>query len=137
MAITNVQQMLNGTYAQMDKMMDSMVQQSLKGKQLNQAQKNAINNMKSKMSSLFRTEYTWEKFEPTLRKIYKNSFTQEEVNGMISFYKTPSGQALIKKMPAVMQNTMVYMQSSIQALTPRMEKIQQEFIAEINAAEPK
>ena len=48
LAVTNVQQMVNGMDAQMNQMMNGMIQQSLKGKQVNPAQQKAIKNMKNK-----------------------------------------------------------------------------------------
>lgn len=137
MAITNMKQMLTDTYAQIDAMMESMVKQDLKGKRITPAQQTALNNLEKKMSALFKKEYTWEKLEPKFREIYKGSFTQEEVDGMITFYQSPAGEAVIKKMPVVMQHTMEFMQSEVQTLMPQMQKIQQEFTAELKAAEKK
>ena len=42
---------------------------------------------------------------------------------MITFYKTPTGQALLNKMPAVLQNTMVEMQQLMQPMMQRMRQI--------------
>jgi hypothetical protein len=44
MVITNTPQMVEGIYAQMDRMMESMLQQSIKDTKLNQAQQKAIDN---------------------------------------------------------------------------------------------
>jgi hypothetical protein len=41
MTITNIKSVLDGTYAQMDQMMDGMVQQSLKGQKVTKAQEKA------------------------------------------------------------------------------------------------
>ena len=59
------------------------------------------------------------------------------LNGMIAFYKTPSGQAVIKKMPVVVQQSVMMSQSMIQTLMPKMQQIQKEFISEVRAAEQK
>ncbi len=56
---------------------------------------------------------------------------------MIAFYKTPSGQAVIKKMPVVVQQSVMMSQSMIQTLMPKMQQIQKEFISEVRAAEQK
>lgn len=135
MAITDMKQMINAMFAQFDGMMNSFVQQSMKGQQVRASEQKAIDNMKSKMVALLKSEYDWEVLEPKFLQIYKTSFTQEEVDGMIAFYKTPAGQAVIKKMPVVMQQSMVVSQSMIQALLPKMQKIQQAFIAEMKVAE--
>ncbi len=89
------------------------------------------------MVTLLKNEYKWEILEPKFIQIYKDSLTQDEVDGMIAFYKTPSGQTVIKKMPVIMQQSMMASQSMTQALIPKMQEIQQEFIAEIKAAEQK
>ena len=137
MALTEMKRMVDGMFAQIDGMMNGFIQQNLKGQTISPPQQKAIDDMKAKMAALVKTEYRWEILEPQYRKIYKESFTQDEVNGMIAFYKTPAGQAVIKKMPVVMQKSMMTSQSMLQALIPKMQRVQQEFIDDLKAAEKK
>ena len=51
--------------------------------------------------------------------------------------KTPTGQALLTKMPVVMQNTMSEVQEMIKPMMQRMERMQQEIVAEIQAEKKK
>ncbi|WP_420348321.1 DUF2059 domain-containing protein [Pelagibius sp.] len=37
--------------------------------------------------------------------IYERVFTEEELDAMLAFYKSPAGQSMIKKMPAMMAET--------------------------------
>ena len=67
-------------------------------------------------------------------RIYTESFTEDEVSGMISFYRTPIGQAAIHKMPLLMQKTMMEVQKSMAGTAPQMQKAQEEFLAEIKEA---
>ena len=76
----------------------------------------------------------WKKLEPVYVRIYQKSFSQEEVDGMIAFYKTPAGQAVIGKMPAVMQNTMDEMQQMMTPVMQKMQRMQQDVAAEMKAA---
>lgn len=39
--------------------------------------------------------------------IYERNFTEEEIDGMLSFYSTPVGRSVIKKLPKVTQESMV------------------------------
>jgi hypothetical protein len=135
--LTDMKQMMGGVFDQVDGLMNDVIQQSLKDQKVTKAQQLAIDNMKTKMVSLLKKEYGWELLEPKFMQIYRDSFTQEEVDGMIVFYQSPSGQAVIKKMPVVMQQAITMSQSMIQALAPKMQKIQQEFTAEMKAAEHK
>ena len=50
---------------------------------------------------------------------------------MLAFYKTPTGRALIKKMPVVMQKSMTEMQKRMVPLMEKLHKIQQEALGEL------
>jgi hypothetical protein len=52
---------------------------------------------------------------------------------MIAFYKTPAGQAVITKMPLVMQNTMNEMQGLMEPMVQKIERMQQNVAAEMKA----
>ena len=43
--------------------------------------------------------------------IYAQNFTNEELDGIIDFYRTPVGQSVVNKMPAVIQESLVAGQS--------------------------
>jgi hypothetical protein len=70
-------------------------------------------------------------------RIYQKSFTQGEIDGLIAFYKTSTGQALLTKMPVVMQNTMNELQQMMQPMMQRIGRMQQEVVAEIQAEKKK
>jgi len=46
---------------------------------------------------------TWEAAAPEITKIYKDAFTELELRDVIAFYKTPTGQKVLLKLPEVMQ----------------------------------
>ena len=52
-------------------------------------------------------------------------------------YHTPGAEALINKMPVVMQNTMAEMQPLMQPVIQRMQKTQQQIAAQIQAEKAK
>lgn len=133
--ITETRKLVDGMFPQIEAMMRSSMQQALKGHAISAEEQNAIDKMITKMLSTMQEELSWEKLEPLYLSIYQKSFTQEEVDGMLAFYRSPAGAALIKKMPVVIQESMAAMQNR---MGPMMQKIQtavQETIAEI-AAEP-
>ena len=45
---------------------------------------------------------------------------------MLAFYKSPSGQAVLAKMPTVMQQGMQYMKGQMTTLMPEIQKINEE-----------
>lgn len=86
------------------------------------------------MLAVLKDATSWEKMEPMYLRLYRESFTEEEIAGMLTFYRTPAGQAVINKMPLLVQKSIVETQKTISAVSPQMQKIQQDFIAEMKAA---
>jgi hypothetical protein len=132
--VNQAQKLVDGMQTQFNSLMNNSVQQALKGKTPTPEQQQAIENMKNKMITLLHSELAWEKLEPMYLRLYQETFTEEEVLGILSFYKTPAGQAVITKMPVLMQKTMLDMQKTIAGITPKMKQIQENFAAEMSAA---
>jgi len=131
LAVTEVRKLLDNVLPQYDALMKNAMNEALGGKLLDETGKKIADKMSAKLAKLMKEEMSWEKMEPIYLSIYMKSFTQEEVDGMLTFYKSPAGQAMIKKMPIVMQLSMQAMQ---QTMTPIMQKVQtmiQETVAEI------
>lgn len=133
LTVTESKNLLDGMTAGFDNIMNNAMQQALKGKAISPEQDAIITKMKTKLVILMKEEISWEKLEPLSIEVYKESFTQEEVDGMLTFYKTPAGQAVIKKMPVVMQKSMASMQTSMSTLIPKIQKIQEETLVELKA----
>ncbi|BBP02333.1 DUF2059 domain-containing protein [Sulfuriferula nivalis] len=134
LAITQAQKLVAGMLNQVDAMMSMSIQQALKGKVPNPGEQQAINNMKDKMVVLIHGDLAWDKVEPMYIRLYKDTFTEEEVAGMLAFYKTPAGQAVIQKMPVLMQKSMFEVQNMLSQDRPKIQKIQQDFLVELKAA---
>ena len=129
--ITQARSLLDKMWPQIDAMMTSAMQQGLKGKDFSLEQRQALGQMQTKMVNAMREELSWEKLEPMYIEIYQKSFTQEELDGVLAFYKSPAGAALIKKMPIVVQETMLAMQRRVGPMMERMQKSVQESVEQL------
>ncbi|MET3118623.1 hypothetical protein AAKU64_002856 [Undibacterium sp. GrIS 1.8] len=118
--LTNTPSMLNNLTQQLDGMMKNVMEEALKGQPATEAQQKQLDKFRMKIVAIQTEEMKWEKLEPVFINIYSESLTQDDVNGIIAFYKSDAGQAYIKKMPVMMQNTMAAMQKMI---VPMMAKI--------------
>jgi hypothetical protein len=86
-----------------------------------------------KLAQIMREELNWGLLKPMFMRIYSESLTQEELEGMVAFYKTPAGQAMVNKMPRVMQATMGEMQQRIGPMVEKVTAAAQETLAEAKA----
>ena len=57
---------------------------------------------------------SWEKLLPIYTQVYKESFTEEEINAQTKFYSTAMGQSILKKTPVVAEKTMAFMNKGMQ-----------------------
>jgi hypothetical protein len=108
---------------------------SINGHPITPEQKAEMIRITTKITGIFQEELTWEKLEPMYVEIYQRSFTQQELDGAIAFYKTPSGQAIVRKLPVVVQNTMVAMQSRVGPLMEKVNKMMADKTRELQKAD--
>ncbi|MFZ6719972.1 DUF2059 domain-containing protein [Undibacterium sp. Ji49W] len=119
---TNTQQMLVAVEGQMDGMMKNMMQRVTKDKPLNEQGQKALDKFREKVIAVRKQEMSWDKLEPIFIEIYSKSLTQEDVDGIVAFYKSPAGKSYVSKMPAMMQESMSSMQK---LMAPMMDKMMQ------------
>jgi hypothetical protein len=137
MEVTRSRQMLDATLAQVDQVMQQSMQQAVAGTELNAEQQKVMADMRGRIVALFKNEMKWETLEPMFVEIYRKSLSQGDVDGMLAFYRTETGQAVINKMPLVMQNTMVAMQARMASMTPKLQELQADAVERMKAASEK
>ena len=93
--------------------------------------------MRTKIVKLFGDALQWNQLEPVFIDIYRRTFTQSEIEGMLSFYKTDAGKALIAKMPLAMQNSMQAMQARMATIMPQVQQLQKETFEKLQATQQK
>jgi hypothetical protein len=115
--------MMDAMYSAMLGGMKQGIEASVKGKTLNPAQQKIFDALPDKMMAVLKSEMSWEKLEPTFRQVYKETFTQSEVDAMVAFYKTPAGVAMIDKTPAMMAKVQDAMRPIIPQVMEKMDKV--------------
>lgn len=132
-----VRKLLDSVMTQMDTMLQQTMKQATQGRKVPPKVQKDIDKREAEMMAILKEILDWGKLEPMHVRVYQKSFTQQEVDGMIAFYQTPAGHAVITKMPLVMQNTMNEMQEMMGPVIQKMQKMQQDVIAELKAEDGK
>ena len=81
---------------------------------LDELKKNAADTLESKLS--------WKIIEPKFVDIYAKTFTEPELDGIIAFYETAPGKALIEKTPAINQQSTALMNGEISIVQGDLRK---------------
>lgn len=140
LAVSDVKKLTDDIAGQVDAIMALVVQQVTQGEQVEKLapeDQKIIDDMKAKMAAALKQEMKWENLETYYIQIYRETFTQDEVNGIVAFYKTPAGQATVKKTPVLMQKAMLETQTRMLSLMGQFEEIQKEALAKIEAQKNK
>ena len=129
--LTNARQMLTDMKGQMTAMMNSTMQAATRGQTMTPERQAVLDRMSAKMSALISDSLNWSDLLPLYLRAYRDSFTQDEIDGLIKFYKSAAGQAYVKKLPLVLQNIMREMPEMMKPMQERMMAIQKESLQEL------
>lgn len=132
--VTKSEALIDKTGADLERNMQGAVLAGLQGRQPTEREQQAIDRMTRESATVIRQEMSWAQMRPMMVKIYQDTFTQEEVDGQIAFYRTPVGAAVVDKMPLVMQATMAATQQSLLRVMPQLQAIVKKTIEETKAA---
>ncbi|HWR53673.1 MAG TPA: DUF2059 domain-containing protein [Bryobacteraceae bacterium] len=83
-----------------------------------------IGEMQRKLMALVADRLS--KARPALAKVYADTYTEEEIDGILAFYKSPVGKAFLEKMPEVMQRSAPMMMVLMGGLQPEIRKMMEE-----------
>ena len=133
MVETESRKLLDSIHAQVDASLEAGMKAGLGDTKLTPSQQKIMDDMRRKMGALLQDELSWEHFEPLIVDVYRQSFSQKEVDGMLAFYRSEAGRAVIAKMPHAMEITMKRTQQMVADMNPKMQKIIAEMLEAIKA----
>jgi hypothetical protein len=130
LAVTQSDKMMDSLYANIEQQLRQGMRIASQGKALTAEQARVLELAPAKVAKAMREEMTWAKLEPMVVQIYRESFEQAEIDGLIAFYQSPVGQAFVAKMPAVTQRSMALSQQQLQAFMPKLQAAMAEAMKE-------
>ncbi len=66
-------------------------------------------------------ELNWNAIKGDYIALYAGTFTEEELQGVIDFYKSDAGKAFVKKQPELMKKSMELNQAKMAAIMPKIQ----------------
>ena len=124
--VMQAKQVLETLSTQMDTLFDGMVDRQLQGQDITQEQRQAIDARRKAAQGMIKELLNWDSMEALYLKVYTDTFTQEEIDGMTAFYASPAGHAVIAKMPLAAKNTMIEMQQRMKDMIPKLQQMAKE-----------
>jgi uncharacterized protein len=113
----------------MDQVNSGMMQQ-LMGVQLSANQQQKVSELSEKVANIVKEALSWDKLEPDYAKLYAATYTEEEIDGILAFYKSPAGQAMVEKSPTVLKQASAIAQDRMKAAVPEIQKLMKDYITD-------
>lgn len=116
---------------QQKQMMDQMLQmviaqvkdQMAKQGNATPAQVAQVEEKQKRLFAVIQEKTSWPRMKPVYSKAYSDTFTEEEIDGILSFYKSPAGKAMVEKQPALNGKIMASVQAQMGDLMSQIEEI--------------
>ncbi len=134
--ITQAKKILQTVSDQMDGMFAGMLKKQLEGQDVTPEQQQEITARQKAAADMVKSLLDWKAMEPMYVKIYSDTFTQAEIDGIVAFYSSPAGQAVIAKLPLAAKNTMTEMQQRVQQMIPKLQQMAKDAADEVKAKGP-
>jgi len=119
MELTEVSKMMDAMQGQVSNMFSGMSKQM----GITEKEKPAFDLYMKKVATLIEENMNWEAIKAPMIEIYMKHFTEEEVNGLIKFYQSDLGKSMTKKMPFIMQDSMMISQELMKEFMPKIQAI--------------
>jgi len=114
---------------------EAVKKQKLTPNQLVELQKK-LPEFSKELQKIILEELGWPKVKLSYAKIYGQTFSQEEVNGLIDFYQSPAGKAFLNKMPRANEQAAQSSLDRLPAITQRVQKASALFLKKIQPTPP-
>jgi len=90
-----------------------------------------------KVMSQLQERLSWSRMKPEFIRLYDDVYSDEEITGILAFYKSAAGQAFVKKMPILITKSMEISQRQMADLMPELQRIVKEGAQKNKSEEPK
>ena len=125
-----LQTTLDQMVAQMDSGMKAALKETMKGKELNPLQTAELGQLQLKMSATIKEDLAFAKVKDVYLQVYRETFTQDEVNGINAFLTSPAGKAMLTKIDGATRKASELLQQRMGPTLQKIKVMQHQFIQE-------
>ncbi len=90
-------------------------------------QQKKVADLHKQVVTLISPAVDWKTLQPEFVSMYNTAYTEPEIDGILAFYKSPSGQALLNKGPQIGQQSSQIVQSHMSSVQPQLRQLVQDF----------
>ena len=113
----------------MDEVNSGMTQQLL-GVKLTADQQKSYDELNQKAQAIVSNALSWDKLEPDYEKLYAAAYTEPQLDDILAFYKSPTGQVMVEKTPVLIAQAKTLTQQRMMEAIPQLQQLMKDFAAQ-------
>jgi hypothetical protein len=99
--------------------------------QITPAQKKMMDDYKDRLYKLVMDTMGWKAIEPEYVEMYANTYSEEEIDGILAFYNSPAGRAMMARTPELMQKSTALSQQKMAEIQPKMKALMDQMMKDM------
>ncbi len=92
--------------------------------------------LQREMGTVLDRHMGWNAIKADYLQIYGEAFSEEELDAILAFYRTPAGQALVERQPQMMERSAVVVQRKMEQATPEVQAMLAAWMEKMKARTP-
>ncbi len=131
--VAQLEQMFSQSMTLAMNQVNSSVMREAKAANLSPEQSALIEELQNKVEAVVRMALGWDQLRPQYIKLYSEAFTEEQLDDLLAFYKSPTGQAMVTNSPALMKKGAEITQQRMAVAQPELRRLVDEFRQKANS----
>jgi len=108
-------------------------EQGIAPAKLTPADEKILSDLRTQLQALIKQELSWDKIRDIFEKAYADTYTQDQINGLIAFYNSPLGQAFAEKQADITVKTGGLLQRRMMGVMVKVQGSARESVGQIIA----
>jgi hypothetical protein len=92
------------------------------------AQNKSVLAYYDKLNSMVTAKYDWAQLEPKYEQVYVDLYTEEELDGILAFYRSPVGHAFLAKSPEATRQVLQLSKQQLDSLAPQIQQLTNDYL---------
>lgn len=131
--LAHIDRTMTTVFAVQEKQLPMLLRNMLPQGTLTAEQQADLDAFMSKIHGIVTQAASWDKLEPQFTDIYAAVYSEQEVDGLIAFYKSPVGAEMVAKQPEIVERSGVVTQSLMRTVQPQVMQAAMEFAQQMQS----
>ena len=129
--LMNMEQTLSRLADQQTAQMKQIMPQLLAGQTIGPDDQKQIDAFMDQLTGMVRDAIQWSKLKPQYLDLYAATYDETTIDGMLAFYRTDAGRAMVAKQPELVSKSQAIAQAQLTAVQPKMQAAFEDFAAKM------